>query len=197
MMSQTVLSVDNFEPPKSSRKHWTRDECRRLMEQGFLEEGRFELIEGEIILKMPQNEPHVFVCTQVFLALIDIFGRDYVRIPAPIAINSHNEPEPDVSVTRGTSRDYLRQGTPQPEDMRLVVEVSDTTLRLDKGRKARVYVRAGIHDYWIISLKARTLIVHRQPTQSGYQEISTLTDPESVSPLAAAHAQIRVADLLP
>ena len=94
------------------RKRWTRDECRALVAEGCLKAGKFELIEGEIIHKMGQNEPPVFACSAVFDALRGVFGLDHVRQAAPILIDTVNEPEPDAAVTVRPRRDYLALGTP-------------------------------------------------------------------------------------
>ena len=113
------------------RKKWTRDECRRLVELGLLEAGKFELIHGDIIPKMTQHERHIYTCKQVQKALEAIFGADYVRLANPIAIAKHEEPEPDAAVMRRPMIDYLRMGTPLPAEVRLSVEVSDSTLGAD------------------------------------------------------------------
>lgn len=180
-----------------SRKRWTRSECRQLMDLGILEEARFELIHGEIILKMTQHERHVFTCQQVQRALEAIFGSEYVRMAAPIAIADHEEPEPDAAVMTHTGRDYLRLGTPPPEDVRLAVEVSDSTLRFDRTVKRGQYASAGIPEYWIVDINARALHVLRQPLGGDYTEEQTVTVGDTIRPLAAPAAAIAIADLLP
>ena len=154
--SQAIVLPDSVTMP---RKRWTRDECRQLQSLGLIDAGKYELIEGEIIVKVSQNEPHVFVVMQVLRILTAIFGFDYVRPPAPVAINEYNEPEPDVAVVARPLREYLAAGTPLPQDIRLLVEVSNTTLRTDRSVKAAVYGRAGIPEYWIVNINARTLEV--------------------------------------
>ncbi len=182
---------------ETERKRWTRDECRRLMEMGILEEARFELIGGDIVPKMTQHERHIYTCKQVQKALEAIFGTDYVRLAAPIALGEYEEPEPDAAVMHRPLRDYLRLGTPLPEEVRLVVEVSDRALRRDLNAKKTQYGSAGISEYWVININARTLHVFQQPTENGYALESIWTSEEGVSPLAAPEAVIAVADLLP
>ena len=176
---------------------WTRSECRQLMGLGLLEEARFELIHGEIISKPTPHERHVFTCQQVQRALEAIFGTEYVRRAAPIAIADHEEPEPDAAVMTRTGRDYLRLGTPPPDDVRLAVEVSDSTLRFDRTVKRGQYASAGIPEYWIVDINARALHVLRQPFEGDYTEEQTFTAPDSLSPLAAPEVAGAVADLLP
>lgn len=192
-METTIAEIKASLP----RKRWTRDECHRLKEADALPTDFYELIEGEILIKMGQNEPHVFVCMQLLRVLASIFGFDFVRLPAPVALDETNEPEPDIAVTTRPARAYLAAGTPSPQDIRLVVEVSDTTLPLDRRIKAVLYARAGIAEYWIVNINARTLEVFRQPAADGYETVTSLSDTESVSPLAAPEALVRVADLLP
>ncbi|MDQ2800871.1 MAG: Uma2 family endonuclease [Armatimonadota bacterium] len=180
------------------RKLWTLEECRQLIAAGLLEEGgRYELLEGEIIDKMTFNEPHIYVSSQVHRALAAIFGFDYVRPAAPVALNRRNGPEPDAAVMVRPLRDYLQIGTPPPQDARLVVEVSDATLRTDLQVKSHLYARAGIPEYWVVNVNARTLHVFHQPTADGYGSETVLGENQSVSPLAAPDSTIAVADLLP
>ncbi len=183
--------------PQTGRKKWTRDECRQLLEIGILEESRFELIHGDIVPKLTPHERHIYTCKQIQKALEVIFGTDYVRLAAPIAIGEYEEPEPDAAVMHRPLIDYLRLGTPLPAEVRLAVEVSDRTLRRDLGAKKRQYGQAGIPEYWVVNINARTLHVFRQPTETGYASETVLTPDESFSPLAAPDAVLAVASLLP
>jgi Uma2 family endonuclease len=86
----------------------------------------------------------------------------------------------------------------------LIVEVAETSLRYDRTTKAGLYARAGIADYWIINLKDRQLEVHRDPIKNAskpfgydYRTRTVLKGRDNVSPLAAPHSKIEVADLLP
>jgi Uma2 family endonuclease len=98
--------------------------------------------------------------------------------------------------------DERRQG--HPRHAALIVEVAESSLGIDRGRKATLYARAGIPDYWIVNLVDRTLEIHREPvaapeTAAGwhYAEVRSLGPGETVSPVAAPGARIPVADLLP
>jgi len=200
-MATTTLEI----PPASAfpaegtlaRKRWTRNECRQLVEAGVLAEGTFELIGGDIVPKMTQHERHVFTCKRVREALEAIFGADHVRAAAPIALETHEEPEPDAAVVTRPAREYLRLGTPLPEDVRLAVEVSDSTLVKDLTTKNVQYGEAGIAEYWVVDLPNRLLHVFRRPVADGYAAETVLTLEDEVHPLAAPGAAVRVADLLP
>ncbi len=178
------------------RKRWTRDECRQMADLGLLKNNRYELIEGEVVDKMGQGRLHVFVVTRLVTYLIAIFGGDHVQSQAPISLNETNQPEPDAAVLTGTVGDYLERD-PEPGDVRLVVEVSDTTLRTDRTVKALLYARAGIAELWIVNVADRRVEVFRQPGPNGYADTENVPDTGVLFPLAAPTAVIAVADLLP
>jgi len=179
------------------RKLWTRDEYHHLLEQGFLIEGsRFELLEGEIVAKMPQDRKHIVACMRGQQALMGVFGVAHVQTQGPIAPNDYNEPEPDIVVLRNRVQDYM-EDHPGPADILLAVEVANTSLRADRTVKRAVYARAGIPEYWLMDVNGRTLTVFREPGPDGWASETTLTDADAVSPLAAPDAPIAVADLLP
>jgi Uma2 family endonuclease len=118
-------------------------------------------------------------------------------MPGPVNVNANNSPEPDVAVTRLRRRDYLQRGTPTPADMRLIVEVSDSTLWRVKNTKAKMYAAAGVPDYWVIDLNNRKLWVYRSPSPNGYAAPLEFDENDSVAPLDAPQKPLRVGDLLP
>ncbi len=185
------------------RRRWTRQEYEQATRLGlFGHEERLELIEGEVICKVPMNTPHATSLRRAEKRLNRVFVEGYdVRGQLPIALGERNEPEPDIAVVIGTPDDYEDA---HPTTAVLIVEISDTTLQYDRGLKASLYARAGIAEYWIINLIERLLEVHRSPALVrgrplgyGYQDIARLDETQSVSALAAPHVSIAVSDLLP
>jgi Uma2 family endonuclease len=164
----------------------------------FRPDDRLELIDGQLIVKEPQDSDHFTAILLVAETLRAAFGPGWlVRPQGPVALDERSEPEPDVSVVQGSPRDY-REGHPvRPV---LVVEVSKTRLGFDRARKATLYARNGIEDYWIVNIVDRVLEVHREPAGGrrwGYGSVRALGPDEYVAPLAAPTARILVADLLP
>jgi Uma2 family endonuclease len=85
-----------------------------------------------------------------------------------------------------------------------VVEVADSSLRLDRRLKGGLYARAGLQDYWVVNLAEGVLEVHRDPQPEAdapygwvYRSVEILRPPALVAPLAAPGTRIPVADLLP
>jgi len=105
------------------------------------------------------------------------FGEQFVIPEAPIDVapedNPTNEPEPDLVVLAKPSREF-QDANPRFGDLRLVVEISDSTLGFDLTTKAELYVRAGIVEYWVVDVAARRLVVHlerphRDPREGLYR----------------------------
>ena len=122
----------------------------------------------------------------------------HVRIEKPVRIPARDsEPEPDVSVARGSIQDYLELD-PGPPDVALVVEVAESTLADDRAMAA-TYGGGGIPTYWIVNVAGRTLEVYANPTGGAYPTPTILGETESVDLIIQGQVvgQIAVADLLP
>ena len=171
-----------------------------MIDAGILHEDEpLELIEGRLVVAEPQNSPHAKAIELTADALRAAFGPGWrIRIQLPIALEPDSEPEPDVSVVAGSPRDDRED---HPSHPALVVEVADTSVRLDRTVKARVYARGGIAEYWIVNLMARVLEVRRRPRRRAgrhatYTTVTTARAGDSIQPLAASRP-VAVADLLP
>jgi len=193
----TPAPVAQAATPGPRRKLWTRAECEQLQATGLWDQQRLELIEGELIDKMGKNGPHTASLAAIALWLRRVFGDLFVLTEAPIDVapedNPASEPEPDVIVLR---RDFwtFTSGNPRPEDLHLIVEVSDTTLAWDLVTKAGLYARAGVVEYWVLDVVARRLIVHRNASEGIYKNILIQALNEPIAPVAAPHAEFRPAD---
>jgi Uma2 family endonuclease len=184
-------------PAEPARKRWTRAECAALETIGLLDYQTLELVDGELISKMGKNRPHINVLAFVHEWLIEVFGKGVVNAETPIDVapedNPTNEPQPDIIVLKRPSREF-RKANPQPSDLHLIVEVSDTTLGFDLTKKAGLYARAGIIEYWVLDVAAGRLVVHRNPTGGRYASIAVYSEQETIAPLAAPTAEFHVAE---
>src|SRR2546425_922273 len=147
-------------------RRWTRHEYARLIDHGFLDEDDpIELLDGLLLVKEPQASPHRTAVLLTAKVLERVFGEGwFVQTQSPIALDDRSEPEPDLCVVRGSPRDYVEAHPRRPV---LIVEVARSGLRLARGRKAVVYARARISDYWVVNLVDRVLEVHREPARPG------------------------------
>ena len=175
---------------------WTRAQYDLMVDAGILTpESHVELIEGEVIAMTPQGSPHAVTTGLIHRQLQQVFAKGYwIRIQMPLAINEDSEPEPDVAVVAGDIRDFTDA---HPGTALLVVEVAENTLTQDRGRKQRLYARAGIPEYWIVNLADGQVEVYREPAGETYRQVRTFKSGDVVSPLAAPESAVAVADLLP
>src|SRR5215204_7706797 len=134
-------------------------------EAGILhEDDRVELIEGEIVEMAAIGTRH-FSCVNRLTRMLVMGVGDaaVVSVQNPVRLNEHTEPQPDITVIR--PRDYT-ESLPLPEDVLLLIEVSDTTLVYDRKVKLPLYARAGIREVWIVDLAGEVIERHTGP--SGY-----------------------------
>lgn len=199
-MSTTVnRRADLPEMPEIQPRRFTRDEFYRMAEAGvFGVDERLELVDGEIISMSPKGPGHVYSTEQMVDALNQAFrGENYlVRTEQPIVFSDRMERYPDVAVVSGRRRDYLRRH-PAPADVALLVEVSDTSVTVDRIVKGPEYAAAGIPEYWIVNIPQGQLEVYREPGPTGYRQTIILGADDRVTATAAPDAAILVSDLLP
>jgi Uma2 family endonuclease len=139
------------------------DQYHAMIEAGILTaDDAVELLEGLLVAKMPKKPAHR-AATKLLRTILEQMVRAgwYVDSQEPITLGD-SEPEPDVMVVRGETRQYLDRH-PGPDDLGLVVEVSDSTLQRDQDVKQRAYARAGIANYWIVNLVTSQVEVYSRP----------------------------------
>jgi Uma2 family endonuclease len=202
MATVTEPELD-LSPPPYPVKRFTVDEYHRMIQAGvFVDDDRFELLEGWIIPKISRDPPHdallMLIQEMLFRTLPD--GWD-LRNQSAITTRE-SEPEPDFVVVRGGARDYLGRH-PGPADIALAIEVAESSLDRDRTLKARIYARAGVPTYWIVNIAKRTIEVHTDPTGPGKSPSyrSTVTvGPDGELPLVLDGrevARIAAGDILP
>lgn len=172
-------------------------EYYRMAETGVLPpDARVELLDGEIIDMSPIGPFHGGVTnflTIFFTAAAK--GRWMTLVQNPARLDDHSEPQPDLMLLK-PSPDYYRKRHPRPEEVFLLVEISDTTLEKDQAVKIPAYGRAGIAEVWIVNLNDQTIEVYRQPHFAGYGSKTTLGAGEKASPQVFPDAMVDVAELL-
>lgn len=197
--------LDRYEDPDPRLHLWSSEEYYQMAEAGLFAGKRVELIGGRIIEMSAVNRPHVRAVKQAAQVFEKAFGDGwFVQSQAPLNLDdldSYSHPEPDVAVIVGDDDDYVDE---HPTTAALVLEVSAATLRFDQNKKASLYAKAGITDFWILNLSARQLEVFRKPVPDAaapfwfsYSERVIYQETEAVAPLAKPDVLIAVAALLP
>jgi Uma2 family endonuclease len=190
------MAIENLE--LQSRPPLTVEEFKTLAEaEGWDEDTRVELLDGEVVWISPINDSHAGCVNR----LTRLFSRRYaedrvlVSVQNPIRIDNYDEPQPDVALLRPRADDYAT-ATPRPPDILLLVEVSDSTLRIDLGRKARIYTDAGVAEYWVVDVKNRVVYVHGGPAAGRYATRRVLGPSERVRGAFAPEVEFAVAELI-
>jgi Uma2 family endonuclease len=160
-------------PPKrhylaqASFRRFTLAEYHRLIELGVLTDGEpYELLEGYLVHKMSRGTPHDFsldaLAEELRRALPD---PRYPRTQMAVTLGD-SEPEPDIAVVPGPHRRYAT-AHPTPAECRLVVEVSASSLAVDRHDKGSIYAGNGIPTYWVVNVVDKVIEVYTRPTGSG------------------------------
>jgi len=151
--------------------HFNVDQYYRLAEVGVLKpDDRVELIEGEIIRMSPIGSPHaacVAKFIKVFTAIPNLNATLWIQ--NPVRLNEFSEPVPDVALLK-PREDFYAERHPRPNDVLLIIEVSDTTLLADRNVKMPLYARAGIPEAWLVNLPRKMIEVYFDLADGRYRK---------------------------
>ena len=184
-------------------RRWKRAEYEHLVELGIFQPGeRLELLDGLLVVREPQGTRHAAATRRGVAALHAALGDAWqIDSQLPVALDDDSEPEPDVAVVAHDPGAYRDAHPSQPA---LIIEISESSYRIDRDHKASLYARARVRDYWIVDVVGGALEVHREPAESAdapygwqYESVATLRPPATVAPLVAPMSTIAVAALLP
>ena len=154
-------------PTASAPYRFTVDQFLALCEQGLFDDyAKSELIEGEIVVMNAQHSRHARVKSRLARRignLLEAMGSDLEpQVEASVRMSDASLPEPDIVLTS-----YRGPGVIPVETVALVIEVSDSTLSTDLGRKADLYADAGVPEYWVVDLNEDRVLCHANPREDG------------------------------
>lgn len=179
------------------RKRWTREEYFALQQSGLVELRRVELIRGDLIERPPVTRPQALAWSKLMRWLHEEIGYDYICQDLPIEVSPEDNPttvpKPNAAVLACSMESLLDMA--RPPDIRMIVEVSGSSLHFDLTSKAELYAAAGIAEYWLLDVPAGRLIVHLDPLSSAYSRILVYSGNESVSPQFAPHSVLALSSV--
>ena len=155
---------------RAPRRKFTVSDYHRMGDAGILhEDDRLELINGELYEMAPIGSRHAgIVATLARLLIVGAADRGLVFVQNPILIPDFSEPQPDLALL-APRRDNYRDALPLPSEVKLVIEVADSTLRWDRDVKIALYGLHGIAEAWLIEIPRRVVSVYRDPGPQGYR----------------------------
>jgi hypothetical protein len=176
---------------------FTADEYQRLGEAGILPpDARVELLDGVIVEMTPIGSSHAACVDRLNVRLQRSCGeRAIVRVQGPIRLNAYSEPQPDLSLLKPRA-DFYGSAHPGPNDVLLVIEVADASLRFDRDVKMPLYARAGVAEYWLIDVVNDTVEVFGQPSPGGYLASEVASRGDRLPTRALSGIDLMVTDIL-
>lgn len=185
----------NYEPqPRQLR--FSVDEYYKMIEIGILKDyEKAEIIEGELIQKMPIGDKHASVVNNLTRIFVKSVSEEVlVSVQNPLRLSDYNEPEPDFVLADLTKYDGKRH--PRPPEVLLVAEVADWTLKYDRDVKLPLYAEAGICEVWIVNLISEIVEVHSKPAVGLYQLVKIYNRGEIVGSGTIPNLEVAVDKIL-
>jgi Uma2 family endonuclease len=182
----------------AKRRRFTLEEYHRMGETGILaDDPRIELIAGAVVVREPTGSHHAGTVDRLgHLFFSRLSGRAIVRIQNPIAFpDEMSELQPDVTLLRPRA-DFYASAHPGAADVLLLIEVADSTLRLDRRVKIPLYARAGIGEVWLVDLISERVEMFREPSGDRYRDVTRLERGAELAPLVFSDLALVVDDLL-
>jgi Uma2 family endonuclease len=169
-----------------------------MIEQGILTENdNVELLNGAIVEKMPKGTKHANFNDIIANLFFQKLGQKvWIRNQNPIWLDDFSEPEPGIVLVEPPFSRYFEKH-PTPDDIFLILEVSDSTLSYDRTAKSAAYARAGIRQYLLLNVQDQTLEDYREPGADGYQSKQTLRAEQTFNLVAFPDVSLQAKDFLP
>ena len=152
-----------------AKHYFTVEQFERMGEAGiFAEDARLELIEGEIVEMSPIGSRHAACVKRLSMHFSRTLGDKFIiSTQDPIHLDDFTQPQPDVALLQ-PREDFYESAHPKPQDVLLLIEVSDTTVDYDRMVKLPLYAKAGIPEVWIIDLPAELIEIYSVPSEGAY-----------------------------
>jgi Uma2 family endonuclease len=190
--AEYARSVTLEVPPQEIRP-LRRVEYEELARAGLFDDERVELLYGTIVHMSPTSPAHDSVIQRLTHLLVRaLYPRAAVRIQSSFGASDRSEPQPDVAVV--PPGDY---SDAHPSEAWLIVEVAGSSLRRDRGIKARLYAECNVPEYWVVDLAANLIEVHSEVVGGAYSRVVPYRKGERIVLSRFADVAIGAADVLP
>ena len=178
------------------RRSLTVEAYHRMAEVGILApDERVELIEGEVVEMAPIGSRHSGMVGRLTRLLVRAAGnRALVFVQNPVRLSRTSEPQPDFAVLRPRADDY-QSAIPEPEDVFLLVEIAESSLKYDRELKAPLYAAHAIPELWVVDVDEKVLWIHREPRPDGYARVGKTVQPAAVRLAAAPEIEVDLSGL--
>jgi Uma2 family endonuclease len=180
------------------RRAFSVDDISRMIEAGIIgEDENFELIEGDLVVMAAKHVGHDGIKNALNMALARSAPEGvYVAIECTLQFAKDILIEPDIAIVSQAvyASDPKSFARPRLGDVRLLIEVTASSLAYDRGVKARLYARYGVREYWVIDANERITWVHTSPSGETWSSIVERGPEDELTTLAVPGFSIRLAD---
>lgn len=185
-MTEALAALDAIRRPMKVSEYVA------LAKLGVYDDERVELLRGQVVRMAPQGEEHAWVVQSVVRLLLEAFGKwADVRPALPLEASEDSMPEPDFALVPRS-----KGPGPHPTKALLLIEVSHSSLRVDREIKAPLYAETGSPEYWIIDVEKAALEVYRAPQDGRWTGQFTLTARDVIRPVAFPEVEVSLASVL-
>lgn len=176
---------------------FTVDLYEEMITKGILTSSdRVELLAGEIIEMSPIGTPHSACVDRLNRIFTTALGtRAIVRVQGAVALPPHSEPEPDLAILRDRS-DFYSHAHPRPDDVLLLVEVAESSLKFDRSFKRPLYAAAGIREMWIVDVNGGAIECYTDPKGRTYETARIFRGEDALASDSFPELRLRVCDVL-
>ena len=180
-------------PPTMTRHQFTLDDVHEMIAQGLVDK-RVQLLDGGIY-DMPADgrlhQLYAMRLNRLFTSTLADTPK-FVGVQTTLRLASHNGPSPDLFVLS----DDPPEGDVVTEQILLVIEVADTSLKDDLTDSASRYARFGVRDYWVVDVNAPCIYVHRNPANGEYPPPQRIDADATMTPLLIPDVPVRLSDIV-
>jgi Uma2 family endonuclease len=170
-----------------------RVEYDKLVALGAFEDERVELLHGAVVRRSPKGAPHEDAIQQATRLLVRALDpRAHVRVQLSFAASAGSQPEPDLAVV--APRRYAGE---HPSQASLIIEVSQSSLAVDRNVKAPIYAEAGVPEYWVVNLVDAIIEVSTDPREGQYATTTVYRKGSAITLTAFPDVTLAVDDILP
>ena len=180
-----------------TRWQFSVSDYARMRETGILsEDDRVELIDGEVRQMSPIGPRHVAIVNRLTARITpQTTSSAIMSVQNPIQLTDFSEPQPDIALLH-IRPDFYAAALPRPDDVLLLIEVSDTSIEYDRIEKLPRYAAAGISEVWIIDLDQNAVEQYTSPRQNHYSTKMTYQDGDRLTSVQLPSLTIAVSDIL-
>lgn len=151
----------------------TTEDFFALARQGAFDDQRVELIDGVVVHKMMMGDRHAWLLVRLNRWATEAIPEEVGAVAPQVSLiaDRYSVPQPDLFVLPPEDLTSITNASSA-----FVIEVSDSSLRFDLGRKAALYARGPVPEYWVVDARGRQVVVHTDPHGEEWRTVRRVTE---------------------